>query len=178
MKPSRRDNCVLRGPRGVIVLGVDGRIRCAGSVAVDCLTKYFPHTDVSERLPRKLDRWLAGKTCRTQALVLQHNGSRLMVTMVAAEAREPICLVLEEFAVQPRNGNSNKLTARETEVLSWVAKGKANWAISRILGLSPGTVRKHLQNIYAKLGVENRTAAAICAVEILRSIGQDWSSFS
>ena len=100
-----------------------------------------------------------------------------MVTVVAAEPREPICLVLEEFAVQPRNGNSSKLTEREMEVLSWVARGKANWAISRILDLSPGTVRKHLQNIYAKLGVENRTAAAICAAEIVRAIGQDWPPF-
>ena len=116
MKPSRYDNHVLRGPRGVIVIGVDGRIRCAGTVAIDCLTKYFPRADISEKLPRKLDRWLAGKKCRSEPLVLQHNGSRLRVAVVAAEPREPVCLVLEEFVVQARNGNCNKLTARETEV--------------------------------------------------------------
>ena len=56
------------------------------------------------------------------------------------------------------------LTAREGEVLSWLSKGKTNRDIAQILGLSPRTVDKHLEQIYAKLGVENRTAAAAIAV--------------
>ncbi|MDE1937360.1 response regulator transcription factor [Bradyrhizobium sp.] len=52
------------------------------------------------------------------------------------------------------------LTTRESEVLSWLSKGKTNRDIAQILGLSPRTVDKHLEQIYAKLGVENRTAAA------------------
>jgi DNA-binding response OmpR family regulator/DNA-binding CsgD family transcriptional regulator len=55
------------------------------------------------------------------------------------------------------------LTTREGEVLSWLAKGKTNRDIAQILGLSPRTVDKHLEQIYAKLGVENRTAAAAIA---------------
>jgi DNA-binding CsgD family transcriptional regulator len=51
------------------------------------------------------------------------------------------------------------LTTREREVLSWLSKGKTNRDIAQILGLSPRTVDKHLEQIYAKLGVENRTAA-------------------
>ena len=61
------------------------------------------------------------------------------------------------------------LTAREGEVLSWLSKGKSNRDIADILGLSPRTVDKHLEQIYAKLGVENRTAAAAIAVQASRN---------
>jgi DNA-binding response OmpR family regulator/DNA-binding CsgD family transcriptional regulator len=60
------------------------------------------------------------------------------------------------------------LTSREGEVLSWLAKGKTNRDIAQILGLSPRTVDKHLEQIYAKLGVENRTAAAAIATSTSR----------
>ena len=57
------------------------------------------------------------------------------------------------------------LTPREGEVLSWLSKGKTNRDIAQILGLSPRTVDKHLEQIYAKLGVENRTAAVAFAAD-------------
>ena len=60
------------------------------------------------------------------------------------------------------------LTSREGEVLSWLSKGKTNRDIAQILGLSPRTVDKHLEQIYAKLGVENRTAAAAIAANATR----------
>lgn len=60
-----------------------------------------------------------------------------------------------------------KITAREAEVLLWLAHGKANRDIAEILGLSPRTVDKHLEQVYTKLGVENRTAAAACAMRVL-----------
>ena len=51
------------------------------------------------------------------------------------------------------------LTAREREIIRWVALGKTNAQIGAILDASPRTIGKHLENIYAKLGVETRTAA-------------------
>jgi DNA-binding CsgD family transcriptional regulator len=59
------------------------------------------------------------------------------------------------------------LTQREAEVLLWVARGKSNRDIADILTLSPRTVNKHLEQIYAKLGVENRTSAAALAMRTL-----------
>ena len=56
------------------------------------------------------------------------------------------------------------LTAREAEVLLWVSRGKSNRDISDILGLRPGTVTKHLEQVYNKLGVENRASAASIAI--------------
>ncbi|WP_320198332.1 response regulator [Agrobacterium sp. rho-13.3] len=59
------------------------------------------------------------------------------------------------------------LTIRESEVLLWIAKGKSNRDIGDILGLSARTVNKHLEQIYVKLGVENRASAAVKAAHIL-----------
>jgi DNA-binding CsgD family transcriptional regulator len=53
------------------------------------------------------------------------------------------------------------LTAREAEVLRWVAAGKSDAQIGAILRISARTVQKHLQHIYEKLGVESRTAAVM-----------------
>jgi DNA-binding response OmpR family regulator len=60
-----------------------------------------------------------------------------------------------------------QLTARESEVLAWIAKGKPNRDIGEILGLSARTVNKHLEQIYVKLGVENRASAAVKAAHAL-----------
>ena len=59
------------------------------------------------------------------------------------------------------------LTNREAEVLLWVAQGKSNGDVAAILGMSEKTVKQHLGSIFAKLGVENRNAAALQAVEVL-----------
>jgi DNA-binding CsgD family transcriptional regulator len=57
-------------------------------------------------------------------------------------------------------GKLARLTTREAEILELVAAGLTNVAIAEQLWISPGTVKKHLDNVYAKLGVANRTAAA------------------
>ena len=59
------------------------------------------------------------------------------------------------------------LTQREAEVLLWIARGKSNRDVAEILTLSPRTVNKHLEQIFTKLGVENRTSAAALAARTL-----------
>jgi DNA-binding CsgD family transcriptional regulator len=61
----------------------------------------------------------------------------------------------------PPRGAGEPLTAREQEVMRWLAGGKTDRDIGDILGISPRTVHKHLQRIYEKLGVETRTAAVV-----------------
>jgi DNA-binding CsgD family transcriptional regulator len=51
------------------------------------------------------------------------------------------------------------LTSRERDVLACVARGKTNAEVAEILWVTPSTIRKHLENVYAKLGVHTRTAA-------------------
>jgi DNA-binding CsgD family transcriptional regulator len=61
------------------------------------------------------------------------------------------------------------LTKRESEVLYWVSYGKTNWEIAQILTMSPRTANKHLEQVYKKLGVDNRTSAAAISIRILES---------
>ena len=65
------------------------------------------------------------------------------------------------FAAASGGLASAPLTPREREVLRWIAAGKTDRQVAAILGASVRTVQKHLENIYVKLGVENRTAAAM-----------------
>ncbi|MCC1497206.1 DNA-binding response regulator [Alcanivorax sp. 1008] len=60
-----------------------------------------------------------------------------------------------------------KLTGRESDVLLWIAKGKTNREIGQILDVSPRTVNKHLEQVFRKLNVENRTSAAAVAIKYL-----------
>jgi DNA-binding CsgD family transcriptional regulator len=82
---------------------------------------------------------------------------------VSPSSLKPIPLAIYRLA---------SLTPRQREVLHWVAQAKSNWQIGQILGCAEGTVKKHLQRIYRKLGVENRTAAGnvyLCAQHLLES---------
>jgi len=72
---------------------------------------------------------------------------------------------LEAFA-------SLELTPREAEVLLWISRGKSNHDIAVILGAKTGTICKHVEHIFGKLNVENRTTAAVIALETCRSIAQ------
>lgn len=63
--------------------------------------------------------------------------------------------------------NKLKITRRESDVLYWVAQGKTDWEISQILHISERTVNKHLEQIYRKLEVNNRTAASGKAITAL-----------
>jgi DNA-binding NarL/FixJ family response regulator len=69
------------------------------------------------------------------------------------------------------------LTPRVAEVLLWVAQGKTNADIATILGISEWTVKKHVLEIFEKLGVETRTAAALRAIEVLASRREARASF-
>ena len=64
---------------------------------------------------------------------------------------------------------SLKLTPREAEVLFWISQGKSNHDIGIILGAKTGTICKHVEHIFSKLNVENRTSAAVVALETFRS---------
>jgi DNA-binding NarL/FixJ family response regulator len=61
---------------------------------------------------------------------------------------------------------SEPLTARETEILSLLAQGQTNPQIARELVVSPGTIKNHVRHIIAKLGVSDRTQAAVRAMEL------------
>jgi len=59
------------------------------------------------------------------------------------------------------------LTSREAEILAWISRGKTNRDVGEILSISPRTVNKHLEQVFTKLGVENRAAATARAIKAL-----------
>ena len=133
-------------------------------------------TDDELVLPDPLLQWLEqvqkGKTgSKTTAMASLPNDEQLRLQYMGKLGPNELLLRLAKDTSTnlPAEFSSELgLTTREGEVLSWLSKGKTNRDIAQILGLSPRTVDKHLEQIYAKLGVENRTAAAAIATSTSR----------
>jgi DNA-binding response OmpR family regulator/DNA-binding CsgD family transcriptional regulator len=127
-------------------------------------------------LPEPMLQWLeqaqTGKSgSKTPAMASFPDNEQLRLQYMGKLGPNEFLLRLakESSTNQPAEFSSELgLTTREGEVLSWLSKGKTNRDIAQILGLSPRTVDKHLEQIYAKLGVENRTAAAAIATGATR----------
>jgi DNA-binding response OmpR family regulator/DNA-binding CsgD family transcriptional regulator len=129
-------------------------------------------------LPRDVQVWLnqcaeasPGAELASLALNARNAPAGMQLIYIAQIGADEYLLRLVEGAIEDdRKLLRRKLTVteREAEVLLWIARGKSNRDIAEILGLSPRTVNKHLEQIYTKLGVENRTSAAALAV---RTIG-------
>jgi DNA-binding CsgD family transcriptional regulator len=131
-------------PRGVILLGLGGEIEFSSAPTERLLREFFPSSSGGQ-LPAALVEWLESNDAKP---LLRRRGERQLTVQRADGA-----LLLEE------RHEGIELTAREREVLAWVARGKTNAEIARRLWLAPSTVGKHLENVYAKLGVSTRTAA-------------------
>jgi DNA-binding CsgD family transcriptional regulator len=129
--------------RGVIVLAPEGGADVVSPAARRFLREYFGTSRETE-LPRALADWVESGS---QTLRRERDNRRLTIE------RYGDALLLEET-----HGELG-LTARERQILAWVARGKTNAEVAETLWVAPSTVRKHLENVYAKLGVSTRTAA-------------------
>jgi DNA-binding response OmpR family regulator len=158
---------------GRYLLAVDerGNIVWATPQAQRMLSENLPPGTGEEfALPEPMLQWLAqlqkGKTrSKSQTASLPENEQLQFQYMGKLGANEFLLRLAKDSSADTPVEFSSELglTSREGEVLSWLSKGKTNRDIAQILGLSPRTVDKHLEQIYAKLGVENRTAAAAIA---------------
>jgi len=127
------------------------------------------------QLPEYVKRWLNEQfqgeaTSPTQLMLRDANEHQLLISYIGQSGPDEYLLrVIEnDFAsIHTRLVKVFGITAREAEVLTWIANGKANRDIGVILDLSPRTINKHLERIYRKLSVENRTAAAAMALNAL-----------
>ena len=135
------------------------------------LPAYFD--TVPDEVPAALLQWLrqaaAGRDVRplSSAISGAPGARQLVCTLQGKTVGEDWLVVLREVsdaATVQATMLALRLTLRESEVLYWVTKGKTNRDIGDILGSSPATVKKHLERIYEKLGVETRTAAAAMAM--------------
>jgi DNA-binding response OmpR family regulator/DNA-binding CsgD family transcriptional regulator len=152
----------------------DGRVMWQTPLARKLLLTYF---DTPESVaPPELATWLRQTVSRlppkaaageappnAPAWVVNQAGRRLSFTLHEPTGEDEWLLVMQESSDQAAMEaltHEFRLTAREGEVLYWVVKGKTNRDIGDILGSSPGTVKKQLESVFAKMGVETRTAAA------------------
>jgi DNA-binding CsgD family transcriptional regulator len=155
---------------GVIVRSRTGAVRLVTRQARRCLEEYFPLDRRSDQLPDLLENWITHQNVSLGRcddlpeplvpLVLEQDGKKLIVRLVC-EPDQTILLLEEEWTrIDPRSLEYLGLTRREAEVSVWISEGKTNAEIGQILGVHPLTIKKHLEHIFEKLGVENRTAAA------------------
>ncbi len=130
------------------------------------------HEWITEAMPQLLKPWLAAGA--SEPLLVDELAEPMLVTAVASQTEEEKLLLIEP-ANKPKEEDLLKekfnLTTREAEVLTWIAKGKTNHEIALILDFSPRTANKHLEQIFRKLNVENRTAAAAVTLRFLSEVG-------
>ncbi len=121
------------------------------------------------RLPENVIEWLRQRASGDPASVagdeiaIDTRGARIRIGFGGSTDRGEIILRISAVASSDRNEALRArfaLTRREAEVAAWIAQGKSNRDVAAILSLSPRTIDKHLEVIFAKMGVENRTALA------------------
>jgi DNA-binding CsgD family transcriptional regulator len=132
---------------GLLMVDGAGVIEHATPEALRLLSAYF--RDYRGDLPDELAGWLIDQRRAASPEALRVGGKDMSLRV---EVVDGALLLTEERAEPP-------LTDREREILQLVAAGKSNAEIAEAMWISPGTVRKHLENVYEKLGVHSRTAA-------------------
>jgi len=153
---------------GVVLLDSQGRIAWRSPQAMRWLEEALgPQDDAAP-----LKHWLQTAVTQGETLTALPDGSQLQAQYLGQTGPGETMILLRQSGpavdAAHKRLSGAALTPRETEVLSWLAKGKTNRDIADILGMSPRTVNKHLEHIFEKLGVETRTAAAAIASSLLQ----------
>ena len=165
------------GYASITVRAGDGKLMWQTPLARELLMAYYGTS--SPETPGPVVDWLrrhlkdAEQQIEPPRLTAELGARRLTFRLHQQTGDEDWLIVMREVsdtAVIEAMSLYFKLTQREAEVLYWVVKGKINRDIADILGASPATVKKHLERIFAKLGVETRTAAAGMAMNRLRQL--------
>jgi DNA-binding CsgD family transcriptional regulator len=163
--------------QGLVELNASGRVLACGLMSNHLLQSYFGADAAGATLPRELRNWFRGQQTAIlrKPLCIRGASGRLIIRYV----KDPNCpryfLLLQEQRSLPDASDAAVLrilglSRREQEVLFWVAQGKTNATVAHLLGISPGTIKRHLENIYSRLGVENRHSATFVRCSACRSI--------
>ena len=154
--------------RGVVVLDSSGRVTFSTERATESLVAYcHVGKPPRHRLPAELEGWVRRVAPPQLPLVIEREGRRLSIRLISDGPARVLLLEEHVDCLPTERLRACGLSAREAEVLAWVAQGKTNRGVASILGLSVLTIKKHLQHIFNKLGVETRTAATLRALVVL-----------
>jgi DNA-binding CsgD family transcriptional regulator len=163
----------------VVVLGDVPTDGTAGALTL--LYRYFGAPGARDPLPTRLSNWLGAQRRRRiaggaesppgilQPLTRERDGRQVVLRYLPAGTGSVEALLINERSgpASPQELQDLGLTPREAEVLSVLGSGATNAEIARELHISPGTVKKHLDHLYAKLGVRGRIQAIAMVTSLL-----------
>lgn len=149
----------------------DGRIKWATPQANTLFERAgATKTWLGASLPATLKPWVKSLPEKDRMLLLNELPSKLYASYLGKAGNDEYLLRLVDGKSESRTEPLRTqfgVTEREAEVLLWIANGKTNREIGTILSMSPRTVNKHLEQVFRKLGVENRTSAAAMALKAM-----------
>ena len=161
--------------QALLVANRQGQILFATGQARILLNTFFSRT-ADNYLPEDLRVWLTGPENQKPRLISHRKRGEIEIDHFALSKSGNLSLL----RIEHRKGDNGPkallalgVTAREAEVLYWMAEGKTNPEIAIIIDASLNTVKKHAINLFAKLGVETRTAAARLALSVLTPQAKD-----
>lgn len=158
--------------RSVLAFQESGKVIWGSPRALELLSDSALTSESTPPGQSPLARWLQQAMARpvSQAPVFEGQGLRL--TYIGRSSSDELLVrmsVPADNSAHEQLAKALHLTQREGEVLLWLSQGKTNRDIAEILSLSARTVNKHLEQIFQKLGVDNRTSAAVLADRTLNS---------
>lgn len=127
---------------------------------------------LESHLPAQIKTWLSHEPQKNSLINIRGLSEPLRIRYLGKPSTDEFLLRFvedDEAGIRATLRKHYQLTDRESEVLYWIAQGKANREIGQILTMSPRTVNKHLEQIFKKLGVENRTSAAAVYLQYLNT---------
>jgi DNA-binding NarL/FixJ family response regulator len=152
--------------RALIVLSRDNRVRLRTTVADQLFAKYFGSRRTG-CLPDRIKSWIEHQysllaSMKPQVPLIVNRGEERLIVRMLPDCDQVLLHLTEQVStICPRALQARALTMREAEVLACVARGRTNSEVATILSVRLRTVKKHMERIFQKLGVESRTAAAL-----------------
>ncbi len=127
------------------------------------------HKDHTIEFNEAVKSWLGGDERKNDLIVHTARDPLTIRYFKTVNSNEHLLRIIDQDILMDAGALEAALpiTKREAEVLLWVAHGKTNREIGEILSLSPRTVNKHLEQIYPKIQVDNRSAATSIAIQAL-----------
>ncbi len=156
--------------RHLLAVTAEGNLLWATPQVEHLLERLGSSDSLPEAFRAPLARLLVPDENPGMSLRFEAGGDTIELVLVGPTRNDEVLVrlnVIREGAEVELLRNRYGLTQREAEVLLWISYGKPNRVISEILGISPRTVNKHLEQVFEKLGVETRAAAAAFAVRTI-----------